>query len=192
MTAAILREALGRICGERVIFGETTGELIRQLEQYHCPMECSCEVCRDMCKRAPCIGTPQDIMRLAQAGHIEHLMATDWGGMFEYGVPFIPMVQIRALEASEWKACGGGQCSLWNPETGLCTVHAIKPVEGRFAQHYNQMSFTSCTWVAALAWLLPSNRRLVRHLFSLVGVFPADEPQENSSVIALPGDVRSH
>jgi hypothetical protein len=184
-----IKQLLSALLGGPVIFGDTTAEMHRQLEQIHKPLQCSCQICQDMCKRAPCIGTPQDIMKLAQAGHLDELRPTDYGGLSEWGVPWIPMVQIRAMQESEWYENGGGQCPLWDPVTGLCRVHAIKPVEGRFAGHSSQSVFTSASWVAAISWLLPTNRALVKHLFRLVGA-PIDEKESASTVICLPGETR--
>ena len=39
------------------------------------PVECRCRLCRQQC-RIPCLGTPEDILRLLKAGYRERLATT--------------------------------------------------------------------------------------------------------------------
>ena len=41
------------------------------------PVECRCRLCRQQC-RIPCLGTPEDILRLLKAGYRERLAPTRW------------------------------------------------------------------------------------------------------------------
>lgn len=41
------------------------------------PVECSCGLCKAMC-HTPCLGTPQDILALIDAGYADKLCYTDW------------------------------------------------------------------------------------------------------------------
>ena len=46
------------------------------------PSACKCRACRNQC-RTPCLGTPDDILRLIEAGHQDKLAVTYWCvGMF--------------------------------------------------------------------------------------------------------------
>ena len=87
-----------------------------------------------MCKRMPCIGTPQDILNLANNGYSQNLAATMWAvGANDLGWPVIPMVQIEQLP--------DGGCPFFIDN--LCALHDIglKPTEGRLASCKNRLIF---------------------------------------------------
>ena len=42
------------------------------------PVSCKCDKCRNQC-RTPCLGTPDDILRLIEAGYRSRLVPTLWG-----------------------------------------------------------------------------------------------------------------
>jgi Fe-S-cluster containining protein len=149
----------------------TTDEAVQLIVQDRVKASsCSCGECQAMCQRIPCMGTPQDILRIVQAGKGGHLAATEWCAGMRYGLPRIPVVQVRGMEDSPSYADGGGQCPLWDPKTGLCTIHDIKPIEGRLGNHAGGFSFwASPLLVAMLSWMLPANRELVIYLFAVVG-----------------------
>jgi hypothetical protein len=118
----------------------TTYEKI-QLATGRQPVECSCQDCQDQCKTAPCLGTPEDILKLIQAGHGDKLQAIIWmAGVFT-GLNDKPltMVQLKFME-------GEGCIMLKN---GLCTLHksGLKPTEGKLSHH------TACfDKVKSIAW----------------------------------------
>lgn len=151
--------------------------------------ECSCDECKGACQRTACLGTPQDIKRLIDHGHAAKLVPTHYMSGLRYGVPPIPMVQIRNLPEGPFAEKGGGVCPLWDKTTGLCTVHPIKPTEGRMGDHSNPSStyYASPNFAVAMSWLLPTNRALVCELFRAVGI----EPKDASVKEHLPGEVRS-
>ena len=39
---------------------------------------CSCDKCKNMCKNTPCIGTPEEMIRIAKAGFHHKLAETYW------------------------------------------------------------------------------------------------------------------
>ena len=43
------------------------------------PIQCKCKQCQQQC-HAPCLGTPQDILKLIKAGYADRLEWTDWIG----------------------------------------------------------------------------------------------------------------
>ena len=55
----------------------TETEKIEQLSGIR-ESECACDHCKNMCHRQVCIGTPADILRLINAGHIDKLKNTLW------------------------------------------------------------------------------------------------------------------
>ena len=56
---------------------ETTTEKIIRITGRK-PVACRCASCRNQCKRAPCLGTPQDIWALIEAGYEDKLAVTAW------------------------------------------------------------------------------------------------------------------
>ena len=88
---------------------------------------CSCNICKSMCK-SPCIGTPQEILNIIEAGHGDKLSLTQWAVGILLGTHegIIPIVAPTYNEKT-------GFCSFY--KDGLCELHSLglKPTEGRFA-----------------------------------------------------------
>ena len=111
---------------------------------------CSCEQCRRKC-RVPCLGTPDDIIRLLEAGYESRLCAYVWAAGMLTGVIERPirMIQPR-LEDNGW-------CTFYRD--GLCELHDrwLKPTEGRLAHHTvgpdNLDPRKSVAWLVAREWL---------------------------------------
>lgn len=115
--------------------------------------ECSCGRCVQMCKTAPCIGTPQDILNIVNAGYRDRVAVTCWAAGEKYGVP---RLYIMAPLYDNDRGC----CSFLD-KNGLCELHdqGLKPTEGKLA---------SCTvdqvapgkhppnWVVAATWVTES------------------------------------
>jgi hypothetical protein len=91
------------------------------------PMQCDCEQCKHMC-HTPCLGTPQDILALINAGYSDKLCYTEWiaGMIIGFTSDSIAMVQIK--KEGEW-------CVFFHD--GKCELHekGLKPTEGRLAYH---------------------------------------------------------
>ena len=46
------------------------------------PVQCSCSICKQQC-HTPCLGTPDDIERIIDAGYADRLELTNWAtGIF--------------------------------------------------------------------------------------------------------------
>jgi hypothetical protein len=62
------------------------------------PISCNCEKCRQMCQRTPCLGTPQDILALIEAGYVDKLCYTEWAAGIVLGHIKHPieMIQIKS------------------------------------------------------------------------------------------------
>lgn len=90
--------------------------------------ECSCEKCKSMCK-TPCVGTPDDMMKLINAGYSERLSRTGWAAGIMLGTHHKIIDIIAPLKDLE-----KGRCTFQTDE-GLCELHdmGLKPTEGRFA-----------------------------------------------------------
>lgn len=96
------------------------------------PISCNCEKCKQMCQRTPCLGTPQDILALINAGHVDKVCYTEWAaGLFLGHITRpIEMVQIK------YKGNGpNGECVFYN--NGKCELHenGLKPTEGKLSHH---------------------------------------------------------
>lgn len=145
---------------------ETTTEKIIRITGRK-PVACRCTSCRNQCKRAPCLGTPQDIWALIEAGYEDKLAVTAWCvGMAVGKLPFpIPMVQV--IHTSDG-------CVFF--QNGLCELHdrGLKPTEGRLSHHtLTEESFDfskSLAWNVAREWLNMKNVPLVLRIFDKFGI----------------------
>lgn len=129
------------------------------------PVECRCRLCRQQC-RIPCLGTPEDILRLLKAGYRERLAPTRWAvGLLLGKIPYIvPMVQAK-------QEAGG--CTFF--QDGLCELHAagLKPTEGRLSHHtitMENLKFgVSLSWNVAKEWLDERNFDTIREIVRIMG-----------------------
>lgn len=127
------------------------------------PIECKCELCKSQCK-TPCLGTPDDIMKLIEAGYKEYLMPSEWLvgmvlGKLDYS---ISMVQAKQQD--------DGWCIFY--ENGLCKLHNLnlKPTEGRLSHHSikpeNYVFSKGISYNVAKEWLSYENRGLIEKVFA--------------------------
>lgn len=86
---------------------------------------CDCPECRAMCHKAPCIGTPEEMLRIAEAGYADKLCSTLYAPFVLLGVPPVELV------APVWEK---DRCAFLDA-CGHCKLHAdgLKPTEGRLA-----------------------------------------------------------
>ncbi len=130
----------------------TTQKIIRATGRKPC--ECRCERCRNQC-RTPCLGTPQDILRLIKSGFKGRMEPSLWAvGLVLGKFPFpIPMVQARREK--------NGFCTFYH--NGLCELHdlGLKPTEGTLSYHtitIENLDFSkSLAWNVAKSWLEDGN-----------------------------------
>lgn len=128
------------------------------------PVECRCPLCRAQC-RTPCLGTPEDILRLQEAGYRERLAPTLWGvGLVLGYLPYaVPMVQARQVD---------GHCTFFR--NGLCELHdaGLKPTEGRLSYHtitMENLKFgSSLPWNVAGEWLDERNDAVIGKIIRLM------------------------
>lgn len=128
------------------------------------PIDCKCEQCKNQCK-TPCLGTPEDIKKLIDAGYAESLMATQWAvglvlGKLDYTIPMVQAIQKE-----------NGWCIFY--DNGLCTLHNLnlKPTEGRLSHHSikpeNYVFSKGLAYNVAKEWLSNDNRQIVEELFNM-------------------------
>ena len=91
---------------------------------------CKCEQCKSQCRVSPCLGTPQDIIKLIKAGYKDRLAVTDWLTGFIMKAEPGPVVMLQAIYDEKKKAC-----TFFN--NGLCELHdlGLKPTEGKLSHH---------------------------------------------------------
>lgn len=137
------------------------------------PSQCKCKLCQLQCKQ-PCLGTPQDIERLIDAGYADRLEPTEWAAGIIMGLcqGTINMIQARIEETG---------CTFF--KNGLCELHdkGLKPTEGRLSHHSlradNWVAKKSISWHVAREWLLPENgETIVRVVNKMTGLL-IDAPE---------------
>ena len=123
------------------------------------PIECSCNTCRQMCKNAPCLGTPQDILRLCEAGYSEKIMPTLWGaglvlGFIDFTIDMYQQIEVKNHGCIFLK-------------DGLCELHdkGLKPTDGVLSNCKSSQYFENSTsWLVAKEWIEPKNRFIISQI----------------------------
>lgn len=130
------------------------------------PSECNCKTCQLQCQRSPCLGTPQDVERLLDAGYGERLSAVIWAAGMLMGTTNVPLPMIQAKNTDKG-------CNFF--KDGLCELHdlkfngePLKPTEGRLSHHtITQENFSrakNLTWNVAKQWLMPENEAVLERI----------------------------
>lgn len=131
------------------------------------PTNCTCQVCRSYC-RTPCLGTPDDILRLLEAGYAAKLTLTYWAVGMLLGVTQTPIAMVQLIMRPQG-------CILFRD--GLCELHTrgLKPTEGRLAHHIlteENLSFRkSLSWNVAREWVRKENEPLIQKIFEQLAEF---------------------
>lgn len=126
------------------------------------PVQCSCSICKQQCN-TPCLGTPDDIEKIIDAGYSDRLALTQWAAGMLLGVTtsIIPMIQ---------PVVGKEYCAFF--ENGLCILHdkGLKPTEGRLSHHTvkkdNFNPFMSIAWNVAKEWLMLENTEVISRVLT--------------------------
>lgn len=137
------------------------------------PSVCRCRECKNQC-RTPCLGTPQDILRLIEAGYIDKLKPTYWCvgqilGKLDYSIAMVQAEQTAY-----------GWCVFH--EGGLCQLHdlGLKPTEGRLSCHdikpENYVFSKGLAYNVAKEWLDRNNYATIQKVFDHFGVSVQLEP----------------
>lgn len=117
------------------------------------PVQCKCRLCKQQC-HTPCLGTPQDILKIIEAGYKDRLAATEWYAGMLMGVIDIPIPMIQSKQDGDW-------CTFY--KDGLCELHdsGLKPTEGKLSHHSisldNFKASRSISWNVAKEWLNEEN-----------------------------------
>ncbi len=112
---------------------------------------CTCKKCMNQC-RTQCLGTPDDIDRLIEAGYGDRLSITEWWAGSLMGLVKGPVLMIQA------KREDNGWCT-FRRRDGLCELHdkGLKPTEGKLSYHTTGLDNfdprRSLAWLVAREWL---------------------------------------
>lgn len=131
------------------------------------PTQCSCEICREMCHTA-CLGTPQDILRLIDAGYADRLSYAEWAVGLIHGIMTKTIPMVQAEERNGW-------CTFYL--NGLCELHdkGLKPTEGRLAHHQTcPEDFDpdkNITFIVAREWQRADNLETIKEIVDKLTLF---------------------
>ena len=100
------------------------------------PISCNCEKCRQMCQRTPCLGTPQDILAIIEAGYVDKVCYTEWAaGMYLGHITRpIEMVQIKSKGKGKDGECvffHDGKCWYTGTADSRIMLFEIDPMTGK-------------------------------------------------------------
>lgn len=149
------------------IYGETTlSRIIRKTGRK--VTECKCLLCKNQC-RTPCLGTPEDILRLLENGYKSCLAVTYWEAGILMGGCSRPIIMIQAKD-------NDGHCIFY--QDGLCKLHnkGLKPTEGKLSHHSLKLdNFNpkkSISWAVAKEWIDEDNCDII---YKITQAFLTDE-----------------
>ncbi len=131
------------------------------------PVQCKCNRCKSQCEVAPCLGTPQDILKLIDAGYADKILPTVWAAGVAMKITD-KIVNIYASTQISRDKIGKGPCIFY--KEGLCELHdkGLKPTEGRLSHHsHTPETFTSAkslSWNVAKEWLDPANKPVIEEI----------------------------
>lgn len=123
---------------------------------------CKCTECKKQCT-TPCLGTPQDIEKIIDAGHKDKIFATDWYAGMLMGITDKPIFMFQAELVDTT-----GFCTFF--ENGLCKLHdsGLKPTEGKLSHHSTKMdnfkANKSLSWMIAKEWIDPKNSDVIERI----------------------------
>lgn len=121
------------------------------------PIQCKCNQCKNQC-HTPCLGTPEDIEKIIDAGYSDRLVLTQWAAGILMGVINVPVPMIQPVAGNEY-------CAFF--ENGLCILHDkdLKPTEGRLSHHTikkdNFKPSMSIAWNVAKEWIMVENAEVI-------------------------------
>ena len=125
------------------------------------PIQCKCKLCQQQC-HTPCLGTPQDILKLIKAGYADRLSWTDWAAGIIMGVTDHVVGMVQATADGDW-------CTFFHD--GLCELHdkGLKPTEGRLSHHSmrldNWTPKKSISWNVAKEWEDEDNAPVLQEIY---------------------------
>ncbi len=129
------------------------------------PTNCKCKECQQQCRTCPCLGTPDDIERLINAGYSDKLALTDWYVGLIYGAIPGPVAMVQPIQTD-------AGCIFFHD--GLCELHAkgLKPTEGRLSHHTTRPEKfrfrNSIAWNVAKEWISERNIETIKRIVAKI------------------------
>lgn len=126
------------------------------------PVQCSRSICKQQC-HTPCLGTPDDIERIIDAGYADRLELTNWATGIFLGVINVAVPMIQPVAGKEY-------CAFF--ENGLCILHDknLKPTEGRLSHHTvrkdNFNPVMSLALNVAKEWMMTDNMEVISRVLN--------------------------
>lgn len=126
------------------------------------PVQCKCSLCKQQC-HTPCLGTPEDIEKIIDAGYADRLAVTSWAAGIFMGVTSYSIPMIQPVAGDEF-------CAFF--QNGLCELHdnGLKPTEGRLSHHSikidNFKPSKSIAWNVAKEWITEENIKVINRIAS--------------------------
>ena len=123
---------------------------------------CKCNECKKQCT-TPCLGTPEDIEKIIDAGHGHRIFLTEWWVGVIVGLTTHPILMYQAELIEET-----GFCTFF--KNGLCTIHdaGLKPTEGKLSHHSTKIDNfkvnKSISWQIAKEWIDPKNNATIQRI----------------------------
>lgn len=144
------------------------------------PSSCKCVSCKSQCMRSPCLGTPQDIEKIIDAGYGDRIFATEWGVRVMQGLDKHPIRMYQA-ELTEHG------CTFF--KNGLCELHnyGLKPTEGKLSHHTitheNYDPKKHLSYNVAKTWLDDNNVPVVQRIIEKINTLKTKKLIEDISAI---------
>lgn len=129
------------------------------------PTVCSCKVCRKKCSQIMCLGTPDDILRLINAGFGNLLQEIQISVVLVNHREVMPIRMVQLMRDENG-------CAVF--KDGMCLLHnmGLKPAEGRYfihpEDHHDETIMDLLTLTIALEWSREENKTKVDHCFQKV------------------------
>lgn len=150
---------------------ETTKKIIAATGRK--PTRCKCSRCASQCMVSPCLGTPDDIEKIIDAGYSDKISPTVWLTGLKMGFTDRP-VPIYAPKDTY------SGCIFF--KNGLCSLHdsGLKPTEGKLSHHTQEMeefnAGRSVGWNVIKEWLDPINEETINRIGEKLQVFEPKDP----------------
>lgn len=149
--------------------------LVEKVEKYVKRSSCSCDECKAMCRKAPCIGSPIWTVEAIKKYGKDKFASTEDASMKGIGL-FYDSIYLVAPKFEN------GKC-IFLDENDLCTIHDDQPEEGAYAHHkvperliqdvkeqgLEKVADSIIEVAVRKEWCDPENEKEIRECFRLIG-----------------------
>jgi hypothetical protein len=120
--------------------------------------QCVCEICKEMCVRRPCWPSPDEVVKLIEAGYGDRLMLDYWCADPDINIIAPACIGSERSRAPSFRFT---RCTFIGA-LGLCELHDIglKPIEGRLTHHDGDLK--DLHYDVAMLWESDEGREVVQ------------------------------